>query len=230
MSKSNEFPDWYSNVERVWSVMVYMQVYDNSKECQCKQEIHKKTPFPSDKDNQQWEKGRDKGTREEKAGRKIHFSDLFMMQWRYALTHQNMQQWSYCQGRWSVFIADWANERGERKREKIRGRERRVALLQKGVNRLISTAPEHSPQNGYFVPSDGRYWGGLGGGGGGGWYLNLLYLISDLRYLVPQPQLFVIFMDHFHRLDHWVAFTCTSLHQIKSVKPFGFKKLCLMHW
>lgn len=42
-----------------------------------------------------------------------------------------------------------------------------MALLQKGVNRLISTAPEHSPQNGYFVPSDGRYWGGLGGRGGG---------------------------------------------------------------
>lgn len=36
-------------------------------------------------------------------------------------THQNMQQWSYCQGRWSVFIVDWANERG-----KERGREREL--------------------------------------------------------------------------------------------------------
>lgn len=68
-------------------------------------------------------------------------------------THQNMPQWSHCQGRWSVFIVDWANKRGERKREreKIRRRDRRVAVLQKGVNHLISTAPPpHSPQNGYF--------------------------------------------------------------------------------
>lgn len=36
-------------------------------------------------------------------------------------THQNMQQWSYCQGRWSVFIVDWADEQG-----KERGRERKL--------------------------------------------------------------------------------------------------------
>lgn len=52
-------------------------------------------------------------------------------------------------------LSERARER-KREREKIRGRERRVAILQKGVNHLISTAPPHSPQNGYFVPSDGQ--------------------------------------------------------------------------
>lgn len=64
-----------------------------------------------------------------------------------------------------------ARER-KREREKIRGRERRVAILQKGVNHLISTAPPHSPQNGYFVPSGGRHHEGG--------HLNRLYLISHL--------------------------------------------------
>lgn len=52
----------------------------------------------------------------------------------------------------------------EGERAKMRGRERRVAILQKGVNHLISSAPLHSPQNGYFVPSGSRHQkrGGIG--------------------------------------------------------------------
>lgn len=50
-----------------------------------------------------------------------------------------------------------SEEQRKEKRRKIRGGERRVAVLQRGVNHLISTAPSHSPQNGYFVPSDGRH-------------------------------------------------------------------------
>lgn len=53
-------------------------------------------------------------------------------------------------------LSERARER-KRERRKIRGRERRVAILQKGVNHLISTAPPHSPQNGYFARSDGRH-------------------------------------------------------------------------
>ena len=127
----------------------------------------------------------------ERKGKKKSFLWFIYDAMKVCWTHQNMQQWSYCQGRWSVFIVDWANERGEekREREKIRGRERRVAILQKGVNHLISTAPPHSPQNGYFVPSDGRHQAG------GPSEPPLSHLPPPQPIL--QPQLFLIFMDCF---------------------------------
>lgn len=59
------------------------------------------------------------------------------------------------------------SEERKRGRENEReGREGRAAILHKGVNHLIFTAPSHSPQNGYFVPScSQRHGGGVGVGG-----------------------------------------------------------------
>lgn len=54
---------------------------------------------------------------------------------------------------------------GEKTRESER--EGRAAILHKGVNHPIFTAPSRSPQNGYFVPSCSQRHGG--GGGGQGW-------------------------------------------------------------
>lgn len=59
-------------------------------------------------------------------------------------------------------LSEWV--RKERGGEKMR--EGRAAILHKGVNHLIFTAPSHSPQNGYFVPScSQRHGGGVGVGG-----------------------------------------------------------------
>lgn len=102
----------------------------------------------------------------------------------------------------------------ERKREKIRGRKRRVAILQKGVNHLISTAPPHSPQNGYFVPSDS--WHQEGG------HLNHRYLISHLCSLFFNLNYFSYLWAGFIQHSAEWLFTCTFLHQMKSVKSFLF--------
>lgn len=119
-------------------------------------------------------------------------------------------------------LSERARER-KREREKIRGRERRVAILQKGVNHLISTAPPHSPQNGYFVPSDGRHQEGG--------HLNHRYLISHLRSLFFNLNYFSYLWTGFIQHSAEWLFTCTFLYQMKSVKSLLFLlKLSLMFW
>lgn len=109
--------------------------------------------------------GRDKGTCERK--KKKSFLGFIYDARKVSWTHQNMQQWSYCQGRWSVFIVDWANEwgkkEGERKWER-EGGERGGQLYCIRVLTISSLPHHHSPQNGYFVPSCSH-----GGGVGWGW-------------------------------------------------------------
>lgn len=89
----------------------------------------------------------------------------------------------------------------KREREKIRGRERRVAILQKGVNHLISTAPPHSPQNGYFVPSDVRH--------REGGHLSSRYLISHLRSLFFNLNYFSYLWTGFIEHSAEWLFACT---------------------
>lgn len=128
------------------------------------------TPFPVFQ--QLWDNGcrggRDKGTCERKRKKKSFLCWFIYDARKVSWTHQNMQQWSYCQRRWSVFIVDWANEWGKKEGERKWEREGRAAILHKGVNHLIFTAPSHSPQNGYFVPSCSQRHGrevGVGVGG-----------------------------------------------------------------
>lgn len=85
------------------------------------------TPFPVFQ--QLWDNGcrggRDKGTCERKRKKKSFLWFIYDAR-KVSWTHQNMQQWSYCQGRWSVFIGDWANEWGKKEgdRKWERGRRR----------------------------------------------------------------------------------------------------------
>lgn len=119
-------------------------------------------------------------------------------------------------------LSERARER-KREREKIRGRERRVAILQKGVNHLISTAPPHSPQNGYFVPSDVRH--------REGGHLSSRYLISHLRSLFFNLNYFSYLWTGFIEHSAEWLFACTFLGENKSVFFFCFFfKLSLMFW
>lgn len=119
-------------------------------------------------------------------------------------------------------LSERARER-KREREKIRGRERRVAILQKGVNHLISTAPPHSPQNGYFVPSDVRH--------REGGHLSSRYLISHLRSLFFNLNYFSYLWTGFIEHSAEWLFACTFLGEKKSFFFFCFFfKLSLMFW
>lgn len=67
-------------------------------------------------------------------------------------THQNMQQWSHCQGRWSVFTVDWVNERGkERGRERKCEGEREGWLYHRRVL-TISSLPHHRTRHKMATP------------------------------------------------------------------------------
>ena len=110
-------------------------------------------------------------------------------------------------------LSERARER-KREREKIRGRERRVAILQKGVNHLISTAPPHSPQNGYFVPSDGQH--------REGGHLSHRYLIYHLRSLFFNINYFSYLWTGFIPHSAEWLFTCTFLDHMKTVKSVLF--------
>lgn len=109
-----------------------------------------------------------------------------------------------------------SEEQRKEKMRKIRGGERRVAILQRGVNHLISTAPSHSPQNGYFVPSDGQHEeeGGL----------NCCDLISHLQSLFLNlnysSYLWTPFTQH---SAEWL-FTSTMLCQKEFVKSASLFK------
>lgn len=109
--------------------------------------------------------------------RKSHFSDLFMMQWRYAERIRTCSSGhTVREDEVSSQSTEWASEGKKEEREKMWGRARRVAIPQKGVNHLISTAPPHSPQNGYSVPSGDQQHRRRGGD------LKRRYLISHLFF------------------------------------------------
>lgn len=133
-------------------------------------------------------------------------------------THQNMQQWSYCQGRWSVFIVDWANERG-----KERGRERKLEGERGGwlyCRRVltISSLPHHRTRHKMatsFLLTAGTRRGG---------HLNHRYLISHLRSLFFNLNYFSYLWTAFKQ-HCWVAF---YLHIFRPNEIF--LKLSLMFW
>lgn len=101
---------------------------------------HTISPFPATPRDNRHRRGRDKGTCERKRKKKSFLwfiYDAVKVCWM----HQNMQQWSYCQGRWSVFIVDWANERGKESEGKLDG-ERGGWLYCRRVL-TISSLPHH---------------------------------------------------------------------------------------
>lgn len=105
---------------------------------------------------------------------------------------------------------------GEKTRESER--EGRAAILHKGVNHPIFTAPSHSPQNGYFVPSCSQRHGGgaVGrrGRGGVGWGVGgMKTLLSHLAPPSPVPPL---------QLSHFSYSSTPLLCGFSVQQPFFF--------
>lgn len=173
---------------------------------------HSGTPFPVFQ--QLWDNGcrgeRDKGTSEGKRKKKSFLWFIYDAR-KVSWTHQNMQQWSFCQGRWSVFIVDWTNEweRKEGKRKWERGGQLYCIRVL-----TISSLPHHHTRHKMatsFLHAASAM--AVGVGGGGVW--RHFYLISHLCRLLLHSSSAI---SHVHIHLCWVA----SLCNLKRNSRFSF--------